>query len=123
VFVLGFEQKKLVAHSRVKDICQISNESASVGYDIKSFLSLGSICLDKEIEVKSYSGDKPYFYWSRSEFEQAKLSKDRYYLYLVNRDLLFDEDYCPEMIKNPYEKLMNSPLWEVKTENYFFKLK
>lgn len=120
-FVFSYEKRVLSGHPRFLAIKLVSKINVSAGYDIKSFLSIDSVVLDKEIEVKSYSGGQPYFYWSRNEFERAKKSGDRYFLYLVDRTMMDAESYNPIQIQNPYENLMMNPDWSTRIEGYYFE--
>lgn len=109
-FILQYEKGRMLKHAKQKMIEKISTYDVSAGYDIISFDSIASLSIDRFIEVKSYSG-KPAFYWSRNEMDQARIKKDKYYLYLVNRDEMNKEGYAPLMIQDPYETVYVSPSW------------
>ena len=122
-YVLSYEQQKLRFHPRSNFIKIISKDHASAGFDIISFIDLDSVVLDKEIEVKSYSGSYPYFYWSKNELDRSLKSGDKYFLYLVNRDLYHNEDYEPLIIQNPYNTIFNNSdnNWKISAEKYYIE--
>ena len=102
----------------------ISDDEASAGYDILSYLGDDSIILDKYIEVKSYSkklssSKKAYFYWSSNELETSKIEKDNYFLYLVDRDEMSNKEYAPTMIKDPYKNVFKSNLWGKSPNSWY----
>ena len=99
---------------------KISDLNVSAGYDVVSLQSNKSTEIDKFIEVKSYS-DKPSFYWSVNEVKKAKQEKNRYFLYLVNRNEIDNNGYNPVMIQDPYKNIFNSNNWEKNCESWFFK--
>jgi hypothetical protein len=55
--------------------------------------------------VKSYSWSIS-FYFTRNEINNARIRKDTYYLYLVNRDEIETLEYQPIIIQNPYEHIL-----------------
>lgn len=115
-FVLSYEHKRL---ENKKDPEWVAPYWANAGYDIASFEDASSIHSDRFIEVKSYSGNLG-FYWSRNEIDVARVKKDEYFLYLVDRSKMSDSEYSPTIIKNPYEKIIrNSEEWEKRVEGYF----
>ncbi|MEQ9467831.1 MAG: DUF3883 domain-containing protein [Ekhidna sp.] len=112
-FVLAFEEKRL---SRKKKVDWVAEYSTSDGYDIASFDSVKSTDHDRFIEVKSYAG-KPSFFWSRNEIDVARIKKKSYYLYLVNRDKMKESDYCPIIIQDPFQNVLNDKThWEQRIE-------
>jgi len=117
-YILSFEKKRLINHIRFYEIKILSEEWSNAGYDIQSFDDINSIIFDRFIEVKSYEGNKPYFYWSRNEYQVAKRKQKKYWLYLVNRKEMNTEDYLPIMIQNPYQKIFKNDLWKKETENW-----
>jgi len=46
------------------------------------------------------------FYLTRNEVDQARIRKDDYYLYLIDRDEMNKLEYKPMIIKNPYESIL-----------------
>jgi len=119
-FVVNYEKLQFKSHELVRAIEKISDLNASAGYDIASLLSNESSVIDKFIEVKSYSGS-PTFYWSSNEVDTAKKGKNKYFLYLVNRDLIDNLNYTPLMIQNPYKEIFMSSQWEMEAQNWKFQ--
>lgn len=119
-FTLEYEIKRLPkSHSsRVKII---SKFDVGAGYDILSFESKYSTEYDRLIEVKAISKDIG-FYWSRNEYEVAKLNNSQYYLYLVDLNQIQDDNYSPLIINNPAESIMKSENWLVEADSYHIKL-
>ena len=95
----------------------ISEEFVNAGYDIESFNASDSISIDRFIEVKSYDGEKSFF-WSKNEIDKAKELKDRYFLYLVNRKQIGIPSYKPHIIQNPYSRVFENDLWEIEPVNW-----
>jgi len=120
-FVLKFEQEQRKNHPNHENIKIISELDVSAGYDILSYQTDSSIILDKHIEVKSYD-DKESFYWSKNEIEEAKMKKNEYYLYLVNRSEMNIKGYKPIMIKDPYKNILNDEKWKKTVEKYFISI-
>lgn len=87
------------------------------GYDIVSFECRQSQELNRFIEVKAVSGSG--FYWSRNEYEIAKLKEESYYLYLVELNKINEMDYIPEIIQNPALNIMEKDEWFVEAQSYF----
>jgi hypothetical protein len=120
-FVLFFEITTRKNHPQNSKIKIISNDDVSAGYDILSYLSDSSIILNKYIEVKSYSGNQPYFHWSKNEVKTAKNEKENYFLYLVNRDEIKNPDYSPIMISDPYSQVFESSEWDMECDSYYLE--
>ncbi len=119
-FVLAFEEKRL---NGSKKIDWVAEYSISEGYDIASFNNEESEFNDRFIEVKSYSGN-PYFFWSKNEIEISRIKKSEYYLYLVNREKIQENNYHPIILKNPYLNVyQNTEQWEQRIEKIRFELK
>lgn len=114
-FSYNYEIKR-VGHN--DDIEWIANYDTSAGFDIMSFESPTSLIHDRFIEVKSYSGDTPYFYWSRNEMEVASAKGERYFLYLVNLDLINRSSYEPTIIQNPYVAVLGGKEWQKTVDKY-----
>jgi hypothetical protein len=114
-FVLNFEKKRLQEKEGIE---WIAPYDSGAGYDILSFNSVGSEDNDRFIEVKSFI-DKPYFYWSRNEIKTAIITKEKYFLYLVDREKLKTKNYTPIIIKNPYEEIFKNNNWSKRVEKYF----
>ena len=115
-FVFQFEVKRL---KNKKQISWVAEYVVNEGYDIASFNHTKDANFNRFIEVKSYSGNTPYFYWSRNEYLEARRKRDEYWLYLVNRDRMQIEDYQPIMIKNPYREILGEESkWFRQVENF-----
>ena len=126
-FVLRYELNSRKKHPSKDRIEIISEDHVSAGFDIISYVSDESIVLDKYIEVKSYSqvinsSEKPYFYWSTNEVKTSKREKNNYFLYLVNRDEMKNNEYCPIMIQNPYKNVFNNENWSQIPQSWKFEL-
>lgn len=120
-FVLKFEFLRL---NGTKEIDWVAEYIVNEGYDIASYDNEYDEYPNRFIEVKSYDGGNPYFYWSRNEFNVAKLKKDEYWLYLINRSEINLEDYKPIMIRNPHETIfINDEIWSKQIENYRIELR
>ncbi|HRK54609.1 MAG TPA: DUF3883 domain-containing protein [Cyclobacteriaceae bacterium] len=117
-FVLQFEISRL---NNSKEIDWVAEYSVAEGYDIASFNSENSIQYDRFIEVKSYQGE-PYFYWTRNEMEIARIKKSNYFIYLVDRGKMGNQEYQPIIIQNPYtELLVKKPIdWKESIEKIRF---
>jgi hypothetical protein len=114
MFVLAYEKKRLKFK---KKVTKISDYSVSAGFDILSFNTTDSQRADRFIEVKSYSGDIRFFL-SRNEIETAKINRQSYFLYLVDRDKMHDECYNPLIIPNLYKEIIESHSWKKIPQNY-----
>ena len=116
IFVMEFEERRLLPDKQPE---RISLYSVNAGYDIVSFNDKSSADPDRFIEVKSYTG-KPRFYWSRNEVDVAKVKKDSYFLYLVDRSRLKSDGYTPIIIQNPYKNLIakSSKKWSREIDGY-----
>lgn len=121
IFVLNTERQKFYNHSLVDAIEQISHIDSSAGYDISSLKNDNSAKIDKFIEVKSYSG-KPYFYWSANEIKIAEQEQENYFLYLINRDEMNNNNYEPMIIQNPYKNILNAKNWKKDCQSWQFNL-
>lgn len=112
-FVLKFEKERLNSKEGIEWVAEYS---IAEGYDIASFNEIESTINDRFIEVKSYDGT-PYFFWSRNEMDVARIKKENYFLYLVNRKYIDKEDYVPMIIQNPHEEVLKNDLkWEKTVE-------
>lgn len=112
-FVLEFEKDRL---NGKMGIDWVAEYSISDGYDIASFETVNSKEHDRFIEVKSYSG-QPYFFWSRNEIDIARIKKNSYYLYLVDRSRMNYSGYVPIIIQDPYNNVLNNnSQWEQRLE-------
>jgi hypothetical protein len=119
-FALEFEKIRL---SSTVYIHWIAPFDVGAGYDILSIDNMKN--KNKRcIEVKSYSGGV-YFYWSSNEVEVAEKEKNNYFLYLVDRGKMGNEDYSPIMIQNPYKSVFNNKDWskELQSQSWKFEQK
>lgn len=115
-FVLNFEFMRL---NEQKEIDWVAEYIVNEGYDIASYNHESDELPNRFIEVKSYEGKTPYFFWSRNEYSVAKLKKCDYWLYLVNRSEMIKAGYVPIMVQNPYEKILsNDENWDKQIEKY-----
>ena len=120
LFVLEYEKKRL-GQPKCNLVKRISEIDVSAGYDIVSFNSVCSDVPDRYIEVKAVS--KSGFYWSRNEYEVAKLFGENYFIYLVSLGHIDEVGYKPEIIANPAGSIMESSGWIVEPQSYHvFKL-
>lgn len=117
LYVLHFEKSRKPFSLEDKErIRQISHIDVSAGYDIISFHD--EVTLKRRyIEVKTYRGT-PHFYWSANEIDSAKIRGMDYFLYLVNADKIFEQDYVPEIIQNPYSSIVNSNDWKLTPSSF-----
>ena len=119
-FVLNFEFIRL---NELKKIDWVAEYVVNEGYDIASYNHESDELPNRFIEVKSYDGKTPYFFWTRNEFSVAKRKKDEYWLYLINRLEMTKEKYEPLMIQNPFETvLMDNRVWNKQVEKYKIEL-
>lgn len=118
LFVLSFEKER-VGQPLCEGIKRISEIDVSAGYDIVSFNSGESQGPDRFIEVKAISREG--FYWSKNEYEVAKLKGEEYFLYLVDLSQTNNPDYSPDIIQNPAASIMNSDNWFVEAQSYLIK--
>lgn len=118
LFVIEYERKRLGTPlgDQVKRISEID---VTAGYDIVSFDSPQSQEQDRFIEVKAVSISG--FYWSKNEYEIAKLHGDKYFLYLVDLSRITDKEYSPVIISNPALTVMNSQEWLIEPESYHIR--
>lgn len=118
LFVLSFEKDR-IGWPLCDGIKRISEIDASAGYDIVSFSSYNSKEPDRFIEVKAVSNSG--FFWSKNEFNIAKLKGDMYYLYLVELRRVSEPGYVPEMIRDPASNIMKSDDWFAEAQSYHIK--
>jgi hypothetical protein len=114
-YVYDFEA---VRTGRDEEIEWIASYDTAAGFDIMSFEATTSLVHDRFIEVKAYSGDTPYFYWSRNEMQVAKTKGNKYFLYLVNIDEIESPDYEPIIIQNPSNEILNNDDWDKTVDKY-----
>lgn len=81
--VIEYERRWLIENGRedlANNICQISKESVSAGYDIVSYDIKGD---KKYIEVKSSKSVNSHFYLTDNELKTAELLSNQYWIYRV----------------------------------------
>lgn len=118
LFVLEYEKRRL-GLPLCEKVQRISEIDVMAGYDIVSFDSPRSQDPDRFIEVKAVSSSG--FYWSKNEYEIAKLKDDKYYLYLIEIGRINETDYSPQIIKNPAEKIIDDEEWFVEPQSFFIR--
>ena len=111
---MEFEKKRLGD----KQIDWVAQYIVNEGYDIASYNEEDDEEYNRFIEVKSYDGNTPYFFWSRNEFNVAKRKSKKYWVYLVNRTEMNNENYEPIMKQNPIESILNNEDWKKQIEKY-----
>lgn len=116
-FVLEFEHLRLN-----KSIDWVAEYIVNEGYDIASYNTQFDEKPNRFIEVKSYDGKTPYFYWSKNEYNVAKLKKEEYWIYLVNRNEMDNLNYEPIMKQNPIESIIENSDWDKQIDKYMIKL-
>ena len=118
-YVLDFESKRL---NNSKKIDWVAEYVVNQGYDIASYNFETDTEYNRFIEVKSYEGKKPYFFWSRNEYLVAKMKKEEYWLYLVNRNEMKKDEYIPIMIQNPFYNILECEEWSKQVDKYRVEL-
>ena len=118
-FVVEYERKRL---NYVKEIDWIAQYIVNEGFDIISYNEIDDLKQNRFIEVKSYEGEIPYFFWSRNEYLVAKRKKEEYWIYLVNRKEMGNENYKPIMEQNPFESILKNDDWNKQIDKYKIEL-
>lgn len=121
-FVLKFEKQRLSSHPKVESILKISDYDVGAGYDIVSYEDDGSREHNRFIEVKSCSIDRR-FYWSKNEVLQARIMRNRYFLYLVDSEKINSGSYEPLVIPNPYKNVFMNVGWKREEQSWLFQPK
>lgn len=114
-FVLKYEHNRL---GGVKEIQWVAEYTVNAGYDIASFDNENDEKPNRFIEVKSFDGEKPYFFWSRNEMEVAKRKLNEYWLYLIDRKEIEKKDYKPLCIQNPSVNVLENTEWDKTIDKY-----
>lgn len=118
LFVVEYEKKR-IGPPLCEKIKRISEIDVAAGYDIVSYNSDESQEPDRFIEVKAVSSSG--FFWSRNEYEIAKLKGDKYFFYLVELSKTNEPGYTPEIIQNPAVNVMEADTWFVEAQSYHIK--
>lgn len=118
-WVVAYERTRLATHPFVDQVRRISDENVLAGYDIVSFSSEAALYHDLFIEVKSFAGERR-FYWSRNEIAVAERLGEDYCLYLVDRTQIVLPGYQPQILRGPYSALIgsNNESWEISPFSY-----
>lgn len=118
-WVVAYERARLASHPFIDQVRRISEENVSAGYDIVSFSSETALYHDLFIEVKSFAGERR-FYWSRNEIAVAEELGEDYCLYLVDRTQIELPGYHPQVIRGAYSALIacSSDSWEISPYSY-----
>ncbi len=114
-YVLQYEKNLRNLHKSREKIRIVSKEDSGCGYDIKSYLDDKSLALTKKIEVKSYTSTRDsnaYFHWSYKQIETAEKYKETYFLYIIDRSKIEEDNYEPLIVKNPYRNIYKSDDWD-----------
>ena len=117
-YVLKFEKKRLDAKGGIH---WVAPYDTGAGFDILSFHTKEDTEPRRFIEVKSYAGSTPYFYWSKNEIKVATDNAENYVLYLVDRNKINEADYKPEMIRDPIKNILNNQSWEKSVDTFFLR--
>lgn len=115
-FVLKFETARLYGKRGIE---WIAPYDAGAGFDILSFQDKKSQKNDLFIEVKSYIGHIPYFYWTKNEVQKARDNPDKYHIYLIDRSQIKQPDYQPIIIPNPVLNVLESDRWSKEIDKYY----
>lgn len=118
LYVLEYEKRRLGITDETK-VKRISEIDVAAGYDIVSINTADAVIPNRFIEVKTKSRDG--FFWSKNEYEVAKLLGINYYLYLVDLTMINSENYSPEIINNPAQQIMENIQWLVEPQSYHIK--
>ena len=97
----------------------IAPYDSAAGFDILSYHDKDNHENNRFIEVKSYAGNKPYFYWTRNEMNVAKSRGMDYMIYLVCRDRMNEEGYHPIIIANPIPNILEKKEWLKEVDKYY----
>lgn len=119
LFAWRYEENRLKRSGINRAPLRVSSIDVMAGYDIVSYESKSSDSYDRFIEVKAASDSG--FYWSKNEYETAKLKGERYYLYLIDLKRTGDPNYAPEIIQNPVINVMGTDGWFVEPQSYHIK--
>lgn len=118
-YAFEYEARRLKQMDIKNPPVRISAIDVTAGYDIVSYESISSDSYDRFIEVKAVS--KSGFFWSKNEYETAKVKRERYYLYLVELGRVGDPGYIPEIIQDPASTVMESDWWFVEAQSYHIR--
>ena len=114
-----YEASRLKSLGINKRPMSISDFDVMAGYDMVSYENINSESYDRFIEVKAVSNSG--FFWSKNEYETAKLKGNRYFLYLVDLKKVDEPDYVPNIIQDPVINVMKNDNWFVEAQSYHIK--
>ena len=114
-FVVEYEKRR-IGGALAGKVQQVSLIAVAAGYDIASFETVQSTKPDRFIEVKAI-GDNG-FYFSKNELDTAKKLGAQYCLYLVDMKKVEQNDYVPEIIRNPSLVFSDTSDWRIVPDSY-----
>ena len=122
-FIFEKEVKKLKEINESLKVKHISLEDVSAGYDIESYDEKQNKIF---IEVKAISNSNFRFFLSSNEYSVSKRLGNRYFLYLIPKDLSniksFDSDRLLR-INNIPKNIFENKSWVVKSDNFIIHKK
>jgi hypothetical protein len=119
-FIVHLEKERLRSlgfPEYAEGVLRISDDDVTAGFDILSFDVTGE---RRFIEVKSSSGPRQWFIWSRNEFEVAQVQGSAFWLAWVGWAVRLPDGPCEvAWFQNPTAILQstNSP-WKSESEDY-----
>ena len=117
-FVVEYEKTRLSSHPLVDKIKHVATENTAAGFDILSFNSTKDLSLNRMIEVKSWA-DRKNLFFSTNEYDVAADAGENYFLYLVDRKIMDNVNYRPEIIQNPAKVLFRcGDDWKVEPDGW-----
>ncbi|WP_210619060.1 DUF3883 domain-containing protein [Mammaliicoccus lentus] len=112
--VLDFEKRRLDYKVGIE---KVSEDDASLGFDIISYNDINDSYNNRYIEVKAIT-DYQKFYLSRNEIYKSSILGENYYLYLV-----YIKNYKePIIIQNPYKTIFNDSSIPYTVENISYNI-
>ncbi len=115
-YVLSYEKSRLNGKDGIE---WIAPYDSAAGFDILSYHDQDDDENNRFIEVKSYTGIKPYFYWTKNEMKKAKDRGYDYAIYLVCRERMNDDTYHPIIIHDPFSNILESEEWAKEIDKYY----
>jgi 5,10-methylene-tetrahydrofolate dehydrogenase/methenyl tetrahydrofolate cyclohydrolase len=117
-YVLSYETSRLGGKGGIE---WISPYDSSAGFDILSYNAQDDKENNRFIEVKSYTGNNPYFYWTKNEISKAKEEGENYVLYIVCKENMNDKTYNPIIITNPIVNVLKNNKWIKEVDKYYIR--
>lgn len=112
--VLDFEKRRLDYKVGIE---KVSEDDASLGFDIISYNDINDSYNNRYIEVKAIT-DYQKFYLSRNEIYKSSILGENYYLYLV----YIKNSKEPIIIQNPYKTIFNDSSIPYTVENISYNI-